>query len=842
MSATKPLTPMLEQYFRLKDEHPEALLLFRLGDFYELFDHDAKIAAPLLDLQLTSRDGRVAMCGIPHHALGQYAQKLLDSGLTVAIAEQMEDPSQAKGLVDRQIVRVLTPGTVIPDDERSSPRLGVRYRHRQGVVAVVAELASGALHVAESSLNRTERQQLAELWALWDPDEYLTNDPEDNPGRGMRVDSGPYFRRVDPLEAERLVQAKLGLSGLRRWGLEERTSVHDALVVLWRYLERLQRRSPIHLTDVRLHSLGQRVSLSPRTVRQLDLIDGPHSLLAQIDLAVTPMGSRRIAEWVSHPLKDPIGILARQDAVTHWVNSPLERAELREWLGRVGDLGRRVARLTMGTGRPRDAAGIAEALKVLPLIWQRVEEGGKGPRLEAEVVEGLRKLLPQVDVLADPVPARWEDSPLIRAGVSESLDRSRRLADDQRQALLGLEQQERKRSGIKSLRVGFHRTFGYYLEVTRSQAKTVPPDWHRRQTTAHTERFISDALGALERDIRDAEAALASEEKALAESLEENIRGAASLLTRAASWLADLDALTALAEASVKHGYHPPEITEDVVETRGLRHPVLERVLHDYVTSDLVLDSIHHTLIITGPNMGGKSTFMRALAQNVVLAQMGCWVAAEHFRAPLFDALLTRMGADDDLVRGQSTFMVEMEEVAAILHQASGSSLVLLDELGRGTSTYDGLAIAEAVVERLAMADGPLALFATHYHELTQLADQNPWLINLTVEVLEGADGPVFTHRVIPGQASRSYGIEVARLAGLPRSLIRRAEHHLAQWEGRQSQFRAAEPQLDFFTPDPLAGPVLRALAGLNPDDLSPREAWLWIAEWHRRIQEWEES
>ncbi len=842
MSATKPLTPMLEQYFRLKDEHPEALLLFRLGDFYELFDHDAHIAAPLLDLQLTSRDGRVAMCGIPHHALAQYAQKLLDSGLTVAVAEQMEDPSQAKGLVDRQIVRVLTPGTVIPDDERSSPRLGVRYRHRQGVVAVMAELASGALHITESSLNPTERQQLDELWALWDPDEYLTNDPDENPGRGLRVESDPYFRRVDRLEAERLVQEKLGLSGLRRWGLEERAPVHDALVILWRYLERMQRRSPIHLSDVQLHPLGHRVSLSPRTVRQLDLIEGPHSLRAQIDLSMTPMGSRRIAEWISHPLKDPVAILARLEAVDYWVNAPLLRAELREWLGSVGDLGRRVARMTMGTGRPRDAAGIAEALKILPMIWQRIEDDGKGPRLEAEVVEGLRDLVPTIDVLADPVPARWDDSPLIRNGVSESLDRSRRLAEDQRQALLGLEQQERERSGIKSLRVGFHRTFGYYLEVSRSQAKTVPPDWHRRQTTAHTERFICDALSALERDIRDAEAALSSEERALAQGIEENVRGAASLLTRAAAWLAEVDALTALAEASVKHGYHPPEMTDGLLEVRGLRHPVLERVLHDYVTSDLMLDSIHHTLIITGPNMGGKSTFMRALAQNVVLAQMGCWVAAEHFRAPLFDALLTRMGADDDLVRGQSTFMVEMEEVAAILHQATGSSLVLLDELGRGTSTYDGLAIAQAVVERLAMVNGPLALFATHYHELTQLADENPRIINLTVEVLEGTDGPVFTHRVIPGQASRSYGIEVARLAGLPRSLIRRAEHHLAAWEGGQSRSRAAEPQLDFFTPDPLAAPVLQALADLTPDDLSPREAWLWIAEWHRRIQQREES
>ncbi|NMP20831.1 DNA mismatch repair protein MutS [Sulfobacillus harzensis] len=837
MTTNRTMTPMLEQYFRLKAEQPEALLMFRLGDFYELFDADAQVAAPLLDLQLTSRDGRMPMCGVPHHALNQYAKKLLESGYMVAIAEQMEDPAQAKGLVERQIVRVLTPGTVIPDDDGRSPRLAVRYRHRQGLVAVMAELSTGSLHIAEVGLSRAERQSLADLWALWAPDEYLSNDSEDFPEVGTRVDEPLYFRRQDRTEMERLLTERLGLAGLRRWGLEDRIPVQEALLILWRYLERMQRRTPVHLTDVRIHGIGQRLALSPRAVRQLDLVDGPHSLLAQLDYTMTPMGARRLAEWVQHPLTDKQAIDQRQAAVSWWVAHPLERADLREWLRGVGDLGRRGARMAMGVGRPRDAAGIGQALRALPKICRLVEEQGVWQPLEDVVMQDLATLGEALDVFSETVPARWEDGPLIRAGVSDSLDRCRSLLEDQRGALLELEQKERERSGIGSLRVGLHRTFGYYLEVTRSQAKTVPSDWHRRQTTAHTERFTSEALSALEQAIREAEASVSAEERAWAERIQASVRELAGPISVAASWLADVDALTALAEAAVKHGYHCPQFSDGPLLIRGLRHPVLERVLSHYVTSDLRMSSIHCTLIITGPNMGGKSTFMRALAQNVILAQMGSWVAAEEYQAPLFDAVLTRMGADDDLVRGQSTFMVEMEEVAAILHQATSASLVLLDELGRGTSTYDGLAIAEAVVERLAMPDGPLALFATHYHELTQMADDMSQVMNLTVEVLEGPQGPVFTHRVIPGQASRSYGIEVARLAGLPASLVRRAEHHLRQWEGSMPTVATESPQLDFFQPDPLAGPVLDALRALTPDDLSPREAWLWIAEWHRRIQ-----
>lgn len=845
MKAEKKGTPMLEQYWRLKEEQPGALLLFRLGDFYELFEQDAEIAAPILDLQLTSRDGRVPMCGVPHHALGQYARRLLEGGYTVAVAEQMEDPALARGLVDRQIVRVLTPGTVIPEDGAGNPRLGMWYRHRQGAVAVVAELSTGAVHIAEGSARSQDRQQLEHLWAVWQPDEYLSNVDEPWMTGAVRVDAGPYLRRMDPLHLERMLTEKMGLEGLRRWGLEGRVAVQEALLALWRYLESLQRRTPAHMRDLRIHPLAGEMVLGAQALAQLDISQGPYSLLHRLDHCTTPMGSRRLKEWLEHPLTDLAMVRRRSGAVGYWVDHALERGVVREHLKASGDFGRRVARVVMGTGRPRDVAGIQAALSVVPAIWEAVHETGIWSCPVEEAHQRAALLAARLAVMADPVPARWEESPLIRAGVDAAIDQSRDLLQDQRQALVQLEERERERSQIKSLRVGYHRSFGYYLEVTRSQAKTVPEDWHRRQSTTHTERFVSDSLRSLEEEIQQAEEQLRSEERRWAENLQAWVQEEAGWLSEVAAWLAEVDVLSTLAEAAVKYRYQPPVLgAASGVDVRGLRHPVLEGLLDDYVASDLDLSDAHSALIITGPNMGGKSTFMRAMAVNVIMAQIGGWVAASGFAIPVFDAVLTRIGADDDLVRGQSTFMVEMEEVAAILHQAHPASLVLLDELGRGTSTYDGLAIAHAVIERLAMPDGPLTLFATHYHELTSLAEENPRIQNLTVEVLEGPHGPVFTHRIIHGRASQSYGVAVARQAGLPAAVLRRAESHLRHWEGHQDTApeKPQDAQITFYAPDPASGVLAEALKTLNVDDLSPREAWLWIADWQGRLRKGADS
>ncbi len=838
MTARAQSTPMLEQYWRLKQEHPEALLFFRLGDFYELFGDDAKLAAPLLDLQLTSRDGRIAMCGVPYHAGNQHARRLLERGYTVAIAEQMEDPAQSRGLVDRQIVRVLTPGTVVPDDDDVSPRLGVLYRYRQGLVALVAEVSTGTLNVVQGSTRAEDMSHIAELWSAWRPQEYLSN-LETDWGDGRRVDGGSFYVRTNSLRTEHIIQDKLGIQSLRRWGLEESEPVMQAIAVLARYLKTLGPGTLGHLRDIRVHPLATQMRIGERALRQLDVSYGQDSLFARVDFCRTPMGRRRLKDWLEHPLMDCGRIEERRQAITYWATHALERDALMQTLSRVGDMSRRVARLVMGSGRPRDLQGIVEALAEFPALWQAAHETGVWPFRWPISNEPWQALLKRLDVLAEPVPARWEDSPLIRAEADPEIDRFRTLLTNQRQALADLEERERNRSGIKSLRLGYHRTFGYYIEVTKSQAKNVPEDWHRRQTTTHTERFVSEPVRALETEIFQAEAGLKGLERQWVEKLEALVREESEWLAQASAWASEVDALAALAEAAVRHRYQPPVIaaSDSRVDIRGLRHPVIESLVAEYVASDLILETPHHALVITGPNMGGKSTFMRALADNVILAQCGSWVACQSYRTPAFDAILTRMGADDDLARGQSTFMVEMEEVAAILHQASGKSLVLLDELGRGTSTYDGLAIAHAVVERLAVPDGPLTLFATHSHELTALAQDNSHMTNLTVEVLEGESAPIFTHRVIAGEASQSYGLEVARQAGLPLPLIRRAEHHLRHLESTPVNHQSPRvgEQITFQAPDPLAKEFMDALRALNPDDLSPREAWLWVAEWHAR-------
>lgn len=845
MTKTAKPTPMLEQYWHLKTEQPQALLLFRLGDFYELFEEDAIVAAPILDVQLTSRDGRVPMCGVPHHAVNQYVQRLLQSGYTVAIAEQMEDPQMSRGLVDRQIVRVVTPGTVIPEDESGSPQLAVLWRSHDHWAMVMAQLSTGKIHVVEGGLRSKHIQQLKNLWEVWKPDEYLSNWDWETGVSSHRVPVDPYVVRLDRRALEQMVSERMGASSLRRWGLEDRPVVQEALGVLWRYLEATQKRAAAHLVDVVVHSLNGEMAMGARAISQLDVLDGPYSLYARLNATCTPMGARQLKEWLQHPLVDYTGIAERSATVAFWVSHAVERDQLREALKTMGDLSRRVARVVLDIGKPRDVLGIHDALSVVPTVLDLVTRSGHwmpDPEIDFEALSLLRDRIGVIE--RTPVPARWDDTPLIQRGTDDHVDRHHLLLENQRQALLALEDEERHRSGIKSLKVGYHRTFGYYLEVLRSQVALVPTDWQRRQSTTHSERFSSEPLQMLERAIHSAEQDLRSEENQWAQNLQAWVKEAAAQLTRCGHWLAEVDVLVALAEVAVRSRWALPQFHEKIegMEMRDIRHPVLEGLLPEYVASDLAVSGVESTLIITGPNMGGKSTFMRAVAQNVILAQMGAFVAAREYRAPLFDAIHTRVGADDDLARGQSTFMVEMEEVAAILATATAQSLIILDELGRGTSTYDGLAIAQAVIEQLASADGPMTLFATHYHELTSLAQSQPRVINLTVEVDERSSGLVFTHRVVPGSASKSYGLEVAKLAGIPPSVIRRAEYHLRSLEpGHRGVPGAAEiipEQLTFYDGQSTVRDLMEALRGLEPDAISPREAWAWVDEWKRRLDD----
>ncbi len=834
-----PVTPMMEQYRRLKEENPDALLFFRLGDFYELFCEDAQRAAPILDVQLTSRDGQVPMCGVPHHALMVYVQKIMNAGLCVALAEQMEDPRQAKGLVERQVVRRFSPGTFIAEDSTTAPRFGVLYRDARGWALAVAELASGLLFVTEATGFRTD--QVVEEWRRWQPDEYLSNwsSPVELPGQAIEGDQ--WFEGLkSSVKLERELAAHLGTATLSGWGLDSVPRAQRALAVLVRYLDFSQKRQIRHWSAVHVLDPSAGMRLSPHALASLDVFsaDGGPDLYRVLNRTRTPMGARLLKRWLDRPLVDLDAIRQRSARVQRWQGAPLALAQAAEQLDRIGDLDRRISRLSLGLGFPRDLLALRTGLEAYHHLCQVAEQAGEWlPPIDHQVV-ALQEALATLD---DEPPARWEEGGMFRPGVDEELDSARTLTRDHRQALAELEQAERERSGIRSLKVGYHRAFGYYLEVSRAQSDQVPADWRRRQTMTKTERYTSDRLLALESDIVAAEEHAHAIEAARCEAILGQVSDAAGELNRLAGALAELDVLACLARVASERGYVWPEWTDGsrAPSFQALRHPVLETVIDHYVPTDFLPDDGKRMMIVTGPNMGGKSTFMRAVALAVFLGHIGMAVPARWARLPVMDGIYTRIGADDHLFRGQSTFMAELEEVAYILRKTSDQSLVLLDELGRGTSTYDGLAIASAVVDYLAQAPGPFTLFATHYHELTELIHRRPSVENWTVEVVSQDDGQlVFSHRVVPGNSNRSYGLEVARLAGLPRVVLDRARAALHRYEVSGAGTPATVEQLSLMQPpNPLAEALLQAVANLDPDEITPRAAWEWLAEWHARVE-----
>lgn len=839
MSQSSQATPMLIQYQRLKSQNPHALLMFRLGDFYELFGDDAVTAAPLLEVQLTSRDGVVPMCGVPHHALSVYLQKLMDAGHTVAIAEQMEDPRAAKGLVERQVVRICSPGTYVPEDSAHIPRLAVVVRDREGWALAVAELSTGTVHLTGRAGHDSDR--LLEEWARWRPDEYLTNWPDLVPKlSGREGEGGPWFPKPEA-SMERELAERLGTATLSAWGLDGNVRGWQALYAVFRYLEYSQRRRLTHLNAVRVYELEAGLRIPDRALRQIGVFSerGP-DLYRHLNRTVTPMGARLLEYWLSRPLSDPAAIAARAERIRRWVDRPLERGSVRRLLRSAGDIPRRLARLALGLGTPKDLrqvlSGLDTARHIQPLLAE-ADVPWRGPDVNdprfAPLYQGLAELV------EDP-PVKWDEGNLFQTGADERVDHLRRLVDRQKEALAELEQNERVRSGLRSLKIGYHRTFGYYWEIPRSQADAAPPDWRRRQTMTNRERYTSDALLALEAELLGAEEERKRLEQTRAEALVARTQAVADVLGQVCDALAELDVTMALAETASLAGYVWPELGAPQVELAGLRHPVLETVLEDFVPNDFALSEHIRVSIITGPNMGGKSTFMRAVAQCVVLAQIGMGVPAQSARLPLFDGIYTRIGADDDIFRGQSTFMVEMEEVAAIMRLAGPQSLVILDELGRGTATYDGMAIAHAVLEHLARPTSPLTLFATHYHELTRSAEDWETVTNWTVEVLlEGPRGlPVFTHRLLPGAASRSYGVEVARLAGLPAPVLARARALLRRFESDNPPAAQGVEQVTLFAPDPVAEEIISTLKTWDPNEITPKAAWEWVEAWHRRLNE----
>jgi len=800
------LTPMLAQYRAIKRQHEDVILLFRLGDFYEMFGDDAKVAAQVLELVLTSREigkgRRIPMCGIPYHAADRYLARLLAAGHKAAICEQVEDPRKTKGLVKREVVRILTPGTVVEEhllDERTNNYLLALARHGDRWGLAAADCSTGDLAVTELT-GPSARDDLQEELARLQPAEVLlAGGAEERPLVERLV--APWRAAVSewPADAflaegpEEMLKRHFGVSSLRGFGCHDLPAAIEAAAGLLAYLQHTQKSGLEQVRSLRTYSRSQFMALDASTRRNLELFqslrDGTreHTLIWVLDQTVTPLGARLLRRWLAAPLLDVAAIGERLDRVQALVEDPTLRARVRDLLRGVRDLERLVSRAAAGAATGRDLAALRDSLARLPELAQALA-GAQRPALH-RLVADLDPLPDLHDLLAraleDDPPPTLREGGIIRAGYSPELDELRTASSHGKDWIAGLQQRERQRTGIKSLRVGYNQVFGYYLEVTRPNLHLVPEEYQRRQTLANAERFITPDLKEYEAKVLGAEERILALEQSLFADLRARVAAEAARLQRAANIVAQADVLASFAEAAARNHYSRPEVADDdLLDIRAGRHPVVELTLQGerFVPNDARLDCRdQQILIITGPNMAGKSTYLRQVALIALMAQVGSFVPAEAAHIGLVDRIFTRVGASDDLATGQSTFMVEMTETANILRHATSRSLVVLDEIGRGTSTFDGLSIAWSVAEHLHNAPhlGAKTLFATHYHHLNELADTLPRVHNFRVAVKERGDQVLFLRRIVPGGADRSYGIQVARLAGLPPAVLERAKQIL---------------------------------------------------------------
>ena len=795
---------MMRQYQEAKARHPDMLLFFRMGDFYELFYEDAQTAANLLQLTLTSRDKQVPMAGFPHHQLEAYLRKLVQLGQRVAICEQIEDPALATGIVKREVVRVVTPGTLTEDsllDPRSSNHLAAVYCQGERAGLAWVELSTGSFHAMDLPSSRVAEElgriDVAEcLWPENQPAEFLTPIKQTLPQLSISNRPDWTFEKHSALQG---LTQQFGVSTLDGFGFEEDELCLRAAGAILEYLKETLKASLAHLGRLQPYRTGSVLILDSVTRRSLELTrtlreaQREGSLLAAMDRTVTSMGARLLQEWLLAPLTDIQRIQARLDAVGELKAQHRFRRELREALAQVPDLARLTTRASTGRASPRDLAAIALALRCLPGIKALVA-GRKSAlladlELQVELCPDLRSALE--NALADAPPLGARDGGIIRPGFSSELDKLRDISRGGKEWIARFQAQEIERTGIPSLKVGFNKVFGYYIEITHTHSQKIPSDYQRKQTLKNAERYITPELKTYEDQVLRAEEKSRELEYELFVQLREQTARQARRLLQTAEALAQLDVLAGLAELADVQNWQRPELAdESVLVIEQGRHPVLEQWLPAgvFVPNDTALGVDDAAiLLITGPNMAGKSTYLRQVALITLLAQMGSFVPAQKARIGLADRIFTRVGASDELTRGQSTFMVEMTETANILNNATPRSLVILDEIGRGTSTYDGVSLAWAVVEHLHDQVGCRTLFATHYHELTQLADTLPRLRNCNALVHEEGGSVVFLHQIAAGPADRSYGIHVAQLAGVPQPVLARARQVLKHLENQHS-------------------------------------------------------
>ncbi|MBR0445595.1 MAG: DNA mismatch repair protein MutS [Clostridia bacterium] len=856
------MTPMMRQYLEIKEKYKDCLLFFRLGDFYEMFFDDAATASRELDLTLTGRDcglqERAPMCGVPFHAVDAYVSRLISTGYKVAICEQREDPALAKGLVERDVIRIITPGTVIEDqmlEKEENNYIASAFLTDRAAGLAYCDVSTGSFMVEEITEGDIVHALIDEITRVH-PTEILVNEALYAASAFAKYVLPAYYvqKYSDSFYAyksayERLVR-HFQVASLAGYGCESMPAAVSSAGALMSYLEETQRNSLSHIHRISVVNNSTFMVLDSATRRNLELTmplrnDGnrKNTLLYLLNDTCTSMGTRKLHDWIDRPLQSRDAISARQDSVEEFVRDVLLRAAVRDRLSAMSDIERLCSKIVYGTLNARDCNALASTLDAIPelkmLLSSCASEGVRRFLNETDDLNELKNTL-HAAIIDDP-PAVIRDGGFIRPGYSQEIDELRSIRENSHQWLQDFEQAERNNTGIKKLRIGYNRVFGYYIEVTRSNYDQVPEHYIRKQTLANAERFITPELKEMEDTILGADEKILSLELKLFSELRETLLTFTEQLQKNAGLIAEIDCFQSLASVAADHGYTRPNITEDgVIHIRQGRHPIVENNSKErFIPNDVYLDDTdNRLLIITGPNMAGKSTYMRQVALITLMAHIGSFIPASFADICIVDRIFTRIGASDDLASGQSTFMVEMSEMANIINNATPKSLLILDEIGRGTSTFDGLSIAWAILEHIADKKkcGAKTLFATHYHELTELEDKISGVVNYRISVKEVGEDILFLRKIVKGSGDKSFGIQVARLAGLPKEVLTRAKKILydlesadinrkqenapAQSPSRQPQF----VQASLFDDDREAV-LTRLLKQIDPDSMSPKEA-----------------
>ncbi len=866
-------TPMMQQYHQIKKEYSDAILFFRMGDFYEMFNEDAKEASRILEIALTSRNKNRAnptpMCGIPFHSANLYISKLIKNGKKVAICEQTEDAKQAKGLVKREVIRVVTPGTVLDDsllDPRSNHFIVSIFFGNEDYGLAAVDLSTGIFKVTQFEHNSSDNVLLDELVKL-DPKEVLVPESIHNSNG-----STPHWIKDQSFlihscedwtysynQAYRILTEQFKTKTLEGFGCEDLKSSICAAGSLIQFLQETQKGALQHINTFTTFSVHNYMMLDQATINSLELIrssDGTKkfSLLNLLDQCCTPMGSRSMREWILKPLIDLSSIDERLNVVEEFINNPILRNDLRNLLKNIFDLERLLGRIALSACSPRDLTTLKSSLLILPKIYSLLENCSS-TLIKANIsnwdnvenaVESIEK-----HIVDDP-PHNFKDGHLIKPGSNKELDRLKSISREGNTAIANLETKEKERTRIPQLKVGYNKIYGYYIEVTKRNLDRIPEDYIRKQSLVNSERYISPELKKYEQEISGADEKILTLEQQIFQKVREQVSKESSRIQQMSQIIAEIDGLISLAETSHRNQYCRPNLSEDnsLNITNG-RHPIVETLdlNQQFIPNDTLLDcSENQIMIITGPNMAGKSTYLRQVALITLMAQIGSFVPADTANIGIVNRIFSRVGAQDHLIKGQSTFMVEMNETANILNNASSKSLLILDEIGRGTSTFDGISLAWSIVEYLHGSVGAKTLFATHYHEMTDLERELSGVKNLNVQVKEWNEEIIFLRKILPGPADKSYGIQVARLAGLPENVLERAREVLSNLEnseldeeglariGHKQNDSISSKQIPLFQESPTP-PYLKKLKEINPDDLSPREALEKIYELVNLIQ-----